>query len=57
MFEFLLELPLVIAGPAIIASLGIFAVGGLLVVRRHVLPRLPIHVEDSEFSCVYFQLR
>ena len=34
------DIPLVITGPAIILSLCLFAVGGLTVVRRRVLPRL-----------------
>lgn len=55
MFEFLFDLPLVISGPAIIAGLCLFAVGGLLVVRRRVLPRLRIHVEDSEFTGAMMQ--
>lgn len=50
MFEFLFDLPLLITGPAIVGSLCLFAIAGLLVVRRRVLPRLRIHVEDSEFS-------
>ena len=48
--EFLFDLPLVITGPAIVAGLCLFAIGGLFLVRRRVLPRLRIHVEDSEFS-------
>jgi hypothetical protein len=55
MFEFLFDLPLVITGPAIVASLCLFAVVGLLVVRRWVLPRLRIHVEDSEFTGAMMQ--
>ena len=50
MFEFLFDLPLLITGTAIVGSLCLFAIGGLLLVRRRVLPRLRIHVEDSEFS-------
>jgi hypothetical protein len=50
MFEFLFDLPLVVTGPAIIAILCLFAIGGLTLVRRHVLPRLRITVADSEFS-------
>ena len=50
MFEFLFDLPLVITGAVILAALWLFAIVGLLVVRRRVLPRLRIHVEDSEFS-------
>ena len=36
--------------PALIGSLMVFSVGGQLYVRRTVLPRLQIRVEDSEFS-------
>ncbi len=50
MFESLFDVPLVIAGPAIIGSLCLFAISGLLLVRRRVLPRLRIHDEDSHFS-------
>src|SRR5271169_3049137 len=50
MFEILFDLPLIIAGPAIILLLCLFAIGGLLLVRRYVLPRLQIHHEDSHFS-------
>jgi len=44
------DLPLAIAGPAIILSLCAFGVLVLLLVRRVVLPRLRIGSEDSEFS-------
>ncbi len=50
MFEFLFDLPLAVTGPAIVGSLCLFAIRGLLLVRRRVLPRLRVHVEDSEFS-------
>jgi hypothetical protein len=40
----------VIAGLAVIGSLCLFAIGGLLLVRRRVLPHLRIHDEDSHFS-------
>jgi len=39
MFDFLFDLPLVITASVIIATLWLFAIVGLLVVRRHVLPR------------------
>ena len=55
MFEFLFDLPLVITGPAIIGSLCLFAVGGLLVVRRRVLPHLRIQTADSEFAGAMLQ--
>jgi hypothetical protein len=47
--EYLDELPLTVAGLLIVAPLLLYAVGGLLLVRRFVLPRLRISVEDSEF--------
>ena len=50
MLEFVFDIPLVIAGPVIIGSLCVFSIVGLLLVRRTVLPRLRIRVEDSEFS-------
>ncbi len=50
MFEFLFDLPLVVTGPAVVSALCLFAVAGLVVVRRRVLPRLRIDTADSEFS-------
>src|ERR1700758_5763644 len=50
MLEPIFDLPLIITGPAIVGSLCLFAIGGLLLVRRHVLPRLRIHHEDAHFS-------
>jgi hypothetical protein len=50
MFEFLFDFSLWMAGLVIIGSLCLFAVIGLLVVRRFVLPRLNVVVEDSEFT-------
>jgi hypothetical protein len=44
------DMPLAITGPAIILSLCAFAVVGLVLVRRFVLPRLLIRSADSEFS-------
>jgi len=49
MLEFIFDLPLIVTGPAIVGSLCLFAAIGGRVVRRHVLPRLRIHVEDSDF--------
>jgi len=48
--DFLFDLPLVVTGPVIIGGLCLFAIVGLLLVRRHVLPRLRIHIDDSQFS-------
>jgi hypothetical protein len=50
MFEWIFDLPIALSGPAIVLSLCLLAVGGLLLVRRRVLPKLRIHIEDSEFS-------
>lgn len=50
MFDSLHDLPLWITGPVIIAAVCAYALAGLLLVRRHILPRLRIQIEDSEFS-------
>ena len=50
MFEWIFDLPLLITGPAIILSLCSFAVCGLIVARRRLLPRLRIQAHDSELS-------
>jgi hypothetical protein len=55
MFEFLFDLPLLIAGPAIVGSLCLFALAGMPVIRCRVLPRLRIHIEDSEFAGAMLQ--
>jgi len=49
MLERIFDLPLLIAGPAIVGSLCLFALLGLITVRRYILPRLRVHVADSEF--------
>jgi hypothetical protein len=48
--DFIFDLPLAVTGPVIIGGLCLFALAGLLLVRRFVLPRLRIHVDDSQFS-------
>lgn len=50
MLNFFYDLPLLIIGLTIVGSLGLFAVAGMAVVRRHVLPRLRINATDSEFT-------
>ena len=55
MFEFLFDYPLAIAGPAIILTLCLFAVGGLLLIRRKVIPRLRVQGVDSEFTGAMLQ--
>lgn len=54
MFEFVFDYPLIV-GPAIIAVLCLFAVLGLLFVRRRVLPRLSVVGADSEFTGAMLQ--
>jgi hypothetical protein len=50
MFESLFDTPLAVAGIVIIGALCVFTVAGLALVRRLVLPRLRVHVEDSEYA-------
>lgn len=45
----LFHLPLLISGPIVVGSLCAGALIGLMVVRRHLVPRLRIRIEDSEF--------
>ena len=49
-FDFVFDLPLLVTGPAIIGALCLFAIFGLLIVRRRILPYLRVQAEDSEFS-------
>src|SRR5258705_4867229 len=49
MFDALFDLPLWITGTGIVVLLVFFGGRGMMLVRRLVLPRLRIHVEDSEF--------
>lgn len=55
MFESLFNLPLVVVGSVIILSLCLFAVLGLWLVRRRVLPRLRVLATDSEFTGAMLQ--
>ena len=55
MFESIFDIPLWVMGPAIIATLCAFAVVGLLLVRRRVLPRLRVEGGDSEFTGAMLQ--
>jgi hypothetical protein len=50
MVEFFFELPLIVSGLVIVGAFCLFAIGGLLLVRRFVLPHLHIHHEDGHFS-------
>ncbi len=55
MFDSLYDLPLIIVGPAIIGTLCVFAVIGQALARRFVLPRMRIHVDDSEYTGAMLQ--
>lgn len=55
MFESLFDIPLWVAGTVIIGVLCLFAVFGLLLVRRRVLPRLRVEAGDSEFTGAMLQ--
>jgi hypothetical protein len=55
MFEFLFDLPLWLVGLAIIVLLCLYAIVGLWLVRRRLLPRLRVQAEDSEFSGAMLQ--
>ena len=47
---FLFDLPLILVGPVIFLVLVAFAVGGLILFRRRVLPRLRFGETDAHFS-------
>lgn len=50
MFESVFDLPLALTGPVIILGLCAFGLGGLVLVRRQLLPRLRVVTADSEFT-------
>jgi len=50
MLDALFDLPLWITGPGIVIVMISFGLVGMTLVRRRVLPRLHIHVQDSEFA-------
>jgi hypothetical protein len=49
MFGWVFDVPLWIAGPALVALLGGISLAGLLAVRARILPRIRISAEDSHF--------
>jgi hypothetical protein len=53
--ESFFDIPLWIAGSVIISALCLFAIFGLLFVRRRVLPRLRVESGDSEFTGAMLQ--
>ncbi len=55
MIDSLFDLPVWISGPLIVFILCLYSVVGLIVVRRHVLPRLMVKESDGEFSGAMLQ--
>jgi hypothetical protein len=55
MFDSLFNLPLVIIGAAILILLCVFALGGLAIFSRHILPRLKLGPEESVFTSAMMQ--
>ena len=55
MFESLFEFPLVLVGSAIVVVLCTFALGGMVIFGRHVLPRLKLGAEESVFTSAVMQ--
>ena len=55
MFDSLFDLPLVVVGAAILILLCAFALGGLAIFSRHILPRLKLGPEESVFTGAMMQ--
>ena len=55
MFDSLFDLPLVIVGTAIVVLLCAFALSGLAIFSRHILPRLKLGPEESVFTSAMMQ--
>ena len=55
MFDSLFDLPLVIVGAAILFLLCAFALGGLAIFSRYILPRLKLGPEESVFTSAMMQ--
>ena len=55
MLDSLFDLPLVIVGAAILILLCAFALGGLAIFSRHILPRLKLGPEESVFTSAMMQ--
>ena len=53
--ETIFDLPLLIAGPIIVGALCLYALLGLWIFRRFVLPRLHVQDADSEFNSAMLQ--
>ena len=55
MFDSLFNLPLVVVGAAILILLCAFALSGLAIFSRHILPRLKLGAEESVFTSAMMQ--
>jgi len=55
MSESIFDLPLLVAGPAIVGSLCVYGIVGLWIVRRYVLPRLRSQDSNSDFTGAMLQ--
>jgi hypothetical protein len=55
MFDFLFDLHLAVVGAAILILLCAFALGGLAIFSRYILPRLKLGPEDSVFTSAVMQ--
>ncbi len=55
MFDSLFDLPLVVVGIAILILLCVFALSGLAIFSRHILPRLKLGPEESVFTSAMMQ--
>src|SRR2546423_14307500 len=55
MFDSLFDLHLVVVGGAILILLCAFALGGLAIFSRHILPRLKLGPEESVFTSAMMQ--
>jgi hypothetical protein len=55
MFDSLFNLPLVVIGAVIIVSVCVFALSGLTIFSRHILPRLKLGPEESVFTSAMMQ--
>ena len=55
MFDFIFDLPLVVVGIAILILLCVFALSGLAVFSRYILPRLKLGPDESVFTSAMMQ--
>jgi hypothetical protein len=55
MFDSIFNLPLVVVGIAILILLCVFALSGLAIFSRHILPRLKLGPEESVFTSAMMQ--